>query len=126
MKFICATADNSTSIIISWNTEPDIGLSTAPPTQCQFGVNGLTVTVRRTNFNLVFNTAPNDISTGNSNITKVQLLLQGMELIDNSVNVLFISRQVRKRVIKSSLCVETRPIVGKRVETEYTTVKAGC
>ena len=40
--------------------------------------------------------------------------------IDNSGNVSFISRQVRERVIKSSLSVETRPIVGKRVETEYT------
>ena len=32
--------------------------------------------------------------------------------IDNSSNVLFISRQVHERVIKSSLCVEPCPIVG--------------
>ena len=43
------------------------------------------------------------------------------DTIDNSGNVLFISRQVRERVIKSSLCVEPRLIVGNvlQVATGY-------
>ena len=84
VKFICATADNSTSIMISWHFVPNIGVHT-PTTKPRDGGGLISELV----FNTSNNTAPNitlgcvinDISTGISNITKVQLLLQGMELI---------------------------------------------
>ena len=69
-------------------------------------------------------TSPNDTESINGMVSDYWNIYCEVEIIyiyiDNSGNVLFISRQVRERVIKSSLCVETRPIVGKRVETEYT------
>ena len=84
VKFTCATADNSTSTIISWNTKPDIGPYTPPNTKYLLGGGKISELMINTS-----NTAPNitvecfiaNVSTGFSKKTEAQLLVQGMEVI---------------------------------------------
>ena len=81
VEFTCATADNSTTIIISWNTVPDVGtqnlIDKVRPgggkiSKLEFS------TLEDTTSNVIVRCIITDISTGISAITTAQLLVQGM------------------------------------------------
>ena len=81
VKFTCATADNSTSIIISWNTEPDVGPQN-PIDEVRPGGGKISKlefsTPKDITSNVIVRCIITDISTGISVITTAQLLVQGM------------------------------------------------